>query len=294
MTTRRSFLKTSALLSASAFILPSVFAEEKKFIGLQLYTVRDLMKSDPKGTLSQVSKIGYNSVEAAGYTGDGLFYGFEPKEFSKILLDNGLVLHSSHYRYGEDKMEGRDVYGTILHGWDKAVEDAAQAGAKYMVCAYLSNSERGNIEHYKSVAEALNTAGEISKKSGIQLCYHNHDFEFEKQEDGLPYQVLLRNTENDLVKFEMDMYWVSKAGHNPVELFKAHPHRFPLWHVKDMAKTEKREFTEVGNGSIDFKNIFANAKISGMKYFFVEEDICPGSPLDSITTSMGYIKSHLV
>lgn len=294
MVTRRSFIKSSALISAGVVFSPSFVNYDKEYIGLQLYTVRDAMASDPKETLRKVSKIGYNSVEAAGYSGDGLFYNLAPKIFSQILKDNGLIIPSSHYRYGEDLKDGKEVPGTILHNWQKAVDDASSIGIKYMVCAYLSNTERGKIEHYKMVSENLNKAGEICKKSGIQLCYHNHDFEFIKENDQIPYITLLDSTDKDLVKMEMDMYWVTKAGYNPVDLFKAHPNRFVLWHVKDMAKTEGKEFTEVGNGIIDFKVIFAHAKEAGMKYFFVEEDKCPVSPFESISQSLSYIKANLV
>jgi sugar phosphate isomerase/epimerase len=182
----------------------------------------------------------------------------------------------------------------MLHNWDKAVDDAKTVGVKYMVCAWLSPAERGNIDHYKLLAERLNKAGETCKKAGIQLCYHNHDFEFIKDNDQLPYDILLNSTDKDLVKFECDLYWVNKAGHDPVEIFNAHPGRFPLWHVKDMDKTEKHFFTEVGNGTIDFKRIFKSADKAGLKYFFVEQDMTPGDPFDSITKSIAYIKQNLV
>lgn len=295
MTTRRSFLKSTAMLSTAALVSPSIFSLDKKKIGLQLYTVRDSMSKDPAGTIQKVAQIGYNSVEAAGYTSDGLFYGMQPKDFLKLLEDNGLIIPSSHYRFGEEKdANGNDVQGTILHGWDKAVQDGASIGLKYMVCAYLSPKERGGLDHYKVVADTLNKAGEICKKSGIQLCYHNHDFEFEKQDGKIGYDVLLNQTEKDLVKMEMDLFWVNRAGYSPMDLFKAHPHRFPLWHVKDMDKTPEKAFTEVGNGTIDFIQIFDHIGEAGMKYFFVEQDRCPGSPFDSIATSYGYIKNNLV
>ncbi len=171
----------------------------------------------------------------------------------------------------------------MLHDWDRAVDDAAAVGVKYMVCAYLSAEERGGLDHYKQLADQFNTAGEKCKKSGMQFCYHNHDFEFEEKDGQLPYNILLNNTNKDLVKMELDLYWATKAKHDPIELFNAHPGRFPLWHVKDMDNTPKQAFTEVGNGVIDFKKIFEQANKAGLKYFFVEQDITPGSPFDSIT-----------
>ena len=160
---------------------------DHSFIGLQLYTVRDAMQKDPAATLAKVAKIGFNSVEGATYTGNQKFYGMEAKTFAALLKQNGLIMPSSHYRLGEDKENGKEVMGTMLYGWDKAVEDAKAAGVQYMVCAWLSPAERGNIDHYKLLAERLNKAGETCKKAGIQLCYHNHDFEFEKKQWGAAF-----------------------------------------------------------------------------------------------------------
>jgi sugar phosphate isomerase/epimerase len=252
------------------------------------------MQKDPAGTLAKVANIGYNSVEGATYTGTENFYGMDAKSFAGLLKKNNLIMPSSHYRLGEDKDNGKDMMGTILHDWNKAVDDAKTVGVKYMVCAWLSPTERGNIDHFKKLADDLNTGGEVCKKAGIQLCYHNHDFEFIKDNDQLPYDILLNNTNKDLVKFEVDLYWITKAGHDPVELFNTHPGRFPLWHVKDMDNTPQHSFTEVGNGTINFKNIFKYADKAGLKYFFVEQDTTPGDPFDSITKSIAYIKQNLV
>lgn len=294
MSSRRSFIKSSSLLTAGAFFEPSIFKHPKQYIGLQLYTVRDAMQNDPAGTLAKVAKIGYNSVEGATYTGSEKFYGMNTAAFSKLLKQNGLIMPSSHYRLGEEKTNNEPVKGTILHDWDKAVDNAAAVGIKYMVCAYLSDSERGNLDHYKYIAEQLNKAGERCKKSAIQLCYHNHAFEFDSQDGKLPYEILLNETDKNLVKMEMDMYWVSKAGKDPVELINQHPGRFPLFHLKDMDNTAEKGFTEVGNGTIDFKRILANSNKAGLKYFFVEQDKTPGDPFDSIAKSIAYIKSNLL
>jgi sugar phosphate isomerase/epimerase len=295
MISRRSFLKSTSFASAAVLAMPAFAATRKKTdIGVQLYTVRDAMAKDPNGTLSQVAAIGYTTVEGATYTGSEKFYGMDAKEFAALLKTSKLSMPSAHYRLGEEKMNGQAQKGTMLNDWQKAVDDAATVGVKYMVCAWLSPAERGNLDHYKILAGDLNTAGETCKKAGIQMCYHNHDFEFEKQGDTYPYDVVMANTDKDLVKFEMDLYWVTKAGQDPIALFDKYPKRFPLLHVKDMDNTPKHAFTEVGNGVIDFKKIFAQKGKAGMKYFFVEQDICPGNPLDSIKTSYNYIKANLV
>ena len=281
------------MLSAGLIVAPSAFKPKKQLIGLQLYTVRDAMAKDPKGTLARVAKIGYNSVEGATYTGDEKFYGMTPSEFKKVLKNNDLVMYSSHYRLGEDKMNGQPMKGTMLYDWDKAIADAKEVGLKYMICAWLSPNERGTLDHYKKVADDLNVAGEKCKKAGIQLCYHNHNFEFIAQEGKLPYDILMA-TDKDLVKMEMDIYWIKKAGQDPIALFKKHPGRYPLWHVKDMDKTPEQNFTEVGNGTINFKEIFKYKNLAGMKYFFVEQDMTPGDPFVSIAESIEYIKKNLV
>lgn len=294
MLSRRLFIRNTSLFTASVMIKPNLLTDyNKKYIGLQLYTVRDAMQKDPPGTLAKVAQIGYNSVEGATYTGTQQFYGMDAKTFSNLLNKNGLIMPSSHYRLGEEQEKGENVQGTLLHGWDRAVDDAATVGVKYMVCAYLSLSERGDLNHFKYVANQLNIAGERCKKAGIQLCYHNHDFEFVQQEGQLPYDVLLNETDKNLVKMEMDIYWVAKAGKDPITLIQKFPGRFPLWHLKDMNPTDQ-SFAEVGYGSIDFKKILKYSNEAGLKYFFVEQDTTPGLPMDSITKSINYIRKNLV
>ena len=299
MHTRRSFLKTSAVYSAGLLAAPRLFSSAGPAIGLQLYTVRDFMAKDPASTLAKVAQIGYNSLEGATYnSGDEKFYGMDAKTFAGLLKNNGQVMRSCHYRYGEDSkgatLTNGQFNGTILHDWDKAVEDAHALGLKYMICAWLSEPERGTLDHYKQMAANFNIAGEKCSKAGIQFCHHNHDFEFAAQDGKYPYDILLNETDPKLVKMELDLYWATKAGQDPVKIFEAHPGRFPLWHLKDMDNTPAHAFTEVGNGTIDFKKIFAHKDTAGMKYWFVEQDRCPGSPFDSITKSITYIKQNLV
>lgn len=294
MSTRRTFIKQTSIATAALMLKPRFLNYDHSYIGLQLYTVRDAMQKDPASSLEKVAKIGYNSVEGATYSGTGNFYGMDAKTFAALLKKNGLIMPSCHYRLGEDKLGLPDLKGTILHGWDKAVDDAKAAGLQYMVCAWLSPAERGNIEHYKQLAAHLNKAGETCKKAGLQLCYHNHDFEFIVDNGQLPYNILLNETDANLVKFETDLYWLTKAGQKPSNIYNEHPGRFPLWHVKDMDNTAQHSFTEVGNGVIDFKDIFKSADVAGLKYFFVEQDMTPGDPFDSISKSIAYIKSNLV
>jgi len=253
------------------------------------------MAKDPAATLAHVAQIGYNTVEGTYAPGDAMFYNLDAKAFAAVLKQNGLMMPSGHYRLGEDAPEGElKMKGTILHDWDRAVEDAHTLGLKYMVCAWLSPAERKDLDHYKMIAGEFNKAGEKCRAAGIQLCYHNHDFEFDQQGGKFPYDVILDNTDHDLVKMEMDLYWVTKANQDPIDIITRHPGRFPLWHLKDLDKTPERSFTEVGNGVIDFPKIFTHAQEAGLKYWFVEQDKCPGDPFDSITKSIGYIKKTLL
>jgi sugar phosphate isomerase/epimerase len=295
MSSRRVFIKSASALSAAVFVKGPVNAfAPAPVIGLQLYTVRDAMGTDPLGTLQKVAQIGYNSVENATYTGSEKFYGMDAVTYKKVLNENGLAANSGHYRLGEEQEKGADVKGTILHDWQRAVDDASTVGLKYMVCAYLSTYERGDLDHYKKLADIFNKAGETCKKSGIQFCYHNHDFEFQVQNGVFPYDILLEKTDKNNVKMEVDLYWVKKAGQDPLALFQKHPGRFPLWHVKDMSKEADQSFAAVGTGIIDFKTIFQHKDQAGMKYFFVEQDKCPGSPFDSIAQSYKFIRTNLV
>jgi Sugar phosphate isomerases/epimerases len=293
MITRRSFIKSTAAFSAVSVINSSYLFSSSSVIGLQLYTVRDEMQKDPAATLEKIAQIGYQSVESVGYTSADKFYKMDLLAFSNVLKQNGLVMPSAHYRFGIERNEGEIVKGTILHDWQRAIDDAAAVGLKYMVVGGLAMAERGGIDRYKYIADELNIAGEKCKKAGIQLCYHNHDFEFEKQSGTTPYDILLATDEN-LVKMEIDLYWVTKANQDPITLMEDHPGRFPLWHVKDMERSVEQKFTEVGNGIINFKQIFRHAKKAGLQYFFVEQDKTNGSPFDSITQSISYLKKHIL
>jgi sugar phosphate isomerase/epimerase len=252
-------------------------------VGLQLYTLREQLEQDLEGTLRQVAQIGYKDLESAAGA-KGHYYGLKPREFASLVEGMGIKLRSSHVLPGTQK-EFPMTVPTLTNGLQQLVDMAAESGQGYLVCAYLFESERQRLDQYKRHFELFNRAGEACKKAGITFAYHNHDFEFETLEGERPYDLMLAQTDPDLVKMELDLYWATKSGNDPVALFEQHPGRFPLWHVKDMDRTEKQFFTEVGNGSIDFKRIFAQAEVAGMQHYFVEQDVTPGNPIDSITTS---------
>jgi sugar phosphate isomerase/epimerase len=280
-------MQTSGLALAGLAVLPycSESKSERRY-GLQLYTLRDQLADDLEGTLQAVARIGYKDLEIFGYS-DGKIFGVKPAELRKMVEDLGMKLVSGHYLTGQVNAPGQ---GTLTNGWEKAVEDAAEMGLKYMVNAYLFPEERQSIEDYKKLTDLLSKSAKVTKSAGIQFGYHNHDFEFQEMEGQVPMYTIMDGTEDDLVVAELDLYWVTRAGYNPIGFFKKYPKRTALWHVKDMADTPEKEFTEVGNGVIDFKTIFSKAMLSGMKYFFVEQDICKGSPIDSVTMSYKNLK----
>lgn len=250
----------------------------KKIIGLQLYSVRDKIQQNLKRTLEKVAQIGYNSVEAAGYNvSDSSFYGMPLEEFTSLLNSLGIPLYSSHTVFELDAA-------------DKVIGDTASAGAKYIIYPYLADQFRTNLDGWKAAAEKFNKMGEIAKKNGIQFGYHNHNFEFVEMDGQIPCDLLIKETDPALVTFEMDLYWVTRGGQNPIDYFKKYPGRFQLWHVKDMVKTDDMFFAPVGTGRIDFPAIFAEKETAGMKYFFVEQDSFKDmDPFESIEISYKYL-----
>lgn len=280
MTNRRNFLKTTTTFAAGSMVLPIISCTKEKVIGLQLYTVRDKISKDLDGTLKRVAEIGYNSVEAAGYNiADGSFYGMKPKAFAEKLTGLGIPLNSSHSVFELDVAE-------------KVFADAAEAGSKYVIYAYLPEEFRKNIDGYKATAEKFNKMGEIANKYDIRFGYHNHNFEFIKLDGQMGIDVLHTETEPDLVTFEVDLYWVTRGGLDPVEFLKKYPGRTELFHVKDMTKTEDMFFAPVGTGRLDFKSIFAVKKTAGMKMFFVEQDSFRDlDPFESIEQSFNYLNN---
>lgn len=288
MTTRRDFIKQSSLLSAAFLVNSNDFFKTQKRIGVQLYTLRNDLSKNPRAVLEQVAALGYLDVETFGYN-KGKWFGMTATEFAAELKKNGLKSPSGHTFPG-----GMFLKAGWEEDWKKAVDDSKTLGQEYIVIPWLEEPHRKSIDNYKKIAEGLNKAAGMAKEVGLKFAYHNHDFEFANIDGQTGFDILMNGTDPKLVGMELDIYWAVRAGKDPVELFKANPGRFPLWHIKDMDKTEKKFFTEVGNGVIDFKTIFASAKKAGMKHFYVEQDQCPGAPIDSIKKSIEYMKANLV
>jgi sugar phosphate isomerase/epimerase len=280
MIDRRKFLSTTSravigtvALTALNRIKGEAATNKLGSIGVQLYTVREQMAKDFEGSLEKIAAIGYKEVEFAGY------HGKSPKEIQEILNRYGLTAPSAH-------MPLADIQTKL----DQTVETVKAVGHEYLICPYLEDKDRQTLDDYKRHAETFNRAGEACRKAGIQFGYHNHNFEFEAKDGKLPYDLLLAETDKDLVKMELDLYWITKAGQDPLAYIDKYKNRFALFHVKEMDKTPQRGITEVGRGVIDFKTIFAKTPAGVIKHYFVEQDICPGSPFDSIKISFDHLK----
>ncbi len=276
---RRHFLQ-SVTLGAAGLYTNQLFADfsKRKSLGVQLYSVRDAVSKNLEGALEKLASLGFDNIELFGY--NGTFFGKSTSEFKSILNKTGISVFSSHHTTGF-AMKGK---GTLTDNWEKSVEDLHAIGAKYMACSYLFPNER-TTENYKALPSLLDKSGSVTKAAGIQFAYHNHDFEFQKFEDTLVYDHILTKTSSDLVKMEMDLYWTSKAGQDPIKYFEKYPGRFELWHVKDMT-AGAGEITEFGNGVIDFDRIFAARKKAGLKHWFVEQDTSKGDMFESLKTSV--------
>jgi sugar phosphate isomerase/epimerase len=277
MTTRRNFLKTVSAATALSMVSPfEMFANtQKKYIGIQLYTIRKVLKEDFKGTLQKIAEIGYNSIETAGYN-KRKFYGYKPKEFKKFTKQLGLKALSSHA-------------GVKLKTLDHTIEDTLKAGMKYLVLPGVGHDRRKSIDDYKKLAEEFNVIGEKCNKSGLRFAYHNHSSEFEKMDGQIPYDILLKNTDKDYLTMQLDTYWMVRGGYQPLDYFNKYPGRFELLHIKDMDNTEKKESTEIGQGIIDFEAIFAANDKSGMKYYFLEQESFKMDEFESLAISYNYL-----
>lgn len=287
MITRRNFIINTSLAAATVLTLPSLaFTMDKKEIGLQLYTLRDELPNDVKSTLEKVAKAGYKTVETYGFSIKDQFWGLSPIELKKILDANNLKAPSGHYNLGSFLYDGN------LEEVKAAIEAAQILKNEYLTVPWVDEPFRND---FHKIAVRLNEAGEMCAAAGLKLAYHNHDFEFQKHNGITGYEILLKETDRNLVSFELDLYWVVRSGNDPIKLFKENHGRFKLWHVKDMDKVNPALNTEIGSGSINFKTIFKEVKQSGMKHFFVEqENNYKPNAFEAIKTSCDFILKELI
>jgi sugar phosphate isomerase/epimerase len=288
MNSRRTFIKQTSLFAASAVLMPSfAFNKPKKVVGLQLYSLRDIIKNDIKGIIEKVSAIGYKEVETYGYSLKNGFWGLDSKAFASLLKQNGLSSPSGHYDMGS-------FFTGNIDDLKSAIEAAKIIGSEYVIVPWLDAAVRKTADDFKKIADKLNQAGNICKEAGIKLAYHNHDFEFKKFGETTGYEIMLNGTDQKLVDFELDLYWAVRSKVDPLTLFKTHPGRFKLWHIKDIDKTNNSVNTEIGQGAVNFKAIFEGQKLAGVKHYFVEHEFnYKPDELGSIRTSFDYVKNQL-
>ena len=278
MTSRRDAVKTLAALAAAGLLPRTARAMRSNAdsigrVGVQLYTVRAAMGKDVPGTLQAVAKLGYREVEFAGY-----FY-YSPADIRHMLDDTGLTSPSTHL--GLDDVRER---------FDTIAKTARAVGHRYLTVASLDMRDIKTLDDWKKIADIFNEAGQRAQGAGLRFAYHNHAIEFAPVDGQIPMDVLIAGTDPSLVTFEMDLYWATKAGHDPRAYFARFPGRFELVHVKDSKGAPAHAMTEVGAGTMDWKGIFAQHEQAGIKHYFVEHDQ-PADALESIRVSFDYLKA---
>jgi sugar phosphate isomerase/epimerase len=272
-----TFLLTSVLIFS---VMNSCTEKKDKYIGLQLWSVRDHMKTDLDSTIMKIGDIGYSFVEAAGYN-DGKFYGMEPAAFTSLVKENGMDFLSSHT--GQALPDSGSLDG-IMAWWDKTIEAHKAAGVKYIVQPFMGQDAYQSLDVLKRYCDYFNAVGEKCNQNGIRFGYHNHDKEFTQIDGQTIYDFMLQNTDPSKVMFQMDLYWVVEGGADPVAYFEKYPGRFEMWHVKDQA--------ELGaSGKMDFKRIFENRELSGMKYYIVEVEEYNYDPIVSCEKSYEFLEN---
>ena len=300
MHSRRKFIRNSTGLLAGSLAMSSVpfsfFSPSYPPAGIQLFTFFDVIDKDVDGTLKRIAGIGYVEIESA-FSKKGGYYGMTSKQFAALLKNLGLNWKSHHVLGAPFVLppgtklplgaDGKPMtippMNNLRDNMQVIIDEAAEGGVEWLVCA---NIPVNTMDEIKSSIDVLNRTDEACKKAGLGFAYHNHDMEFHTVDGKFPYQMMLSQT---TVKMELDLAWAIKGGQDPVELFRLHPGRFPLWHVKDLDSTHE-VILPVGSGTIDFKRIFAASETAGLKYYFIEHDF-PKDPWESIQKSLSYMKN---
>jgi sugar phosphate isomerase/epimerase len=264
--------------SSELIAVPKSGKNTQSLVGLQLYTVRDLAGKDFTGTLKKVAEIGYDAVEFAGYG------GLTATDLKKLITELKLIPAGAH--------EAIDVLQKEI---DKVIEFHKTLGTQYIVCPYMPDPwQKGGAAKYKEFAGLLETAGEKIKKAGLQLCYHNHNFEFRKEGEKYLLEFLYEACKADIVQAEVDAYWVKRAGLDPIKFLENHAGRVKLVHMKDMTADDKKDFAPVGTGSMDIKGIIQVSRKIGVDWFIVEQDRTNQPVLEAITISLKNMRQFLM
>ncbi|HEX3023777.1 MAG TPA: sugar phosphate isomerase/epimerase [Chitinophagaceae bacterium] len=282
---RRNFIRLSSLsaLSLAMPVKKFSFLNNENFdslkikqFGIQLWTVKEDMAANAKDTLKKIAGDGYKQIES--FEGkQGMFWGMTYKEFKKYMDELGMKIISSHCDTKND--------------FERKAAEAAEIGMKYLICPWKGPQK--SIDDFKRFADEFNKNGEVCRKNGIRFAYHNHDYSWKPIDGQIPQEVMIDNTDKNLVDFEMDIYWVVAAGVDPKVYFKKYPNRFRLCHVKDMGKTATgSESVHLGTGTIDFHSVLKTGKENGLEYFIVEQEAFTNTnPLESAKINADYLKT---
>ncbi len=282
---RRVFVVQSAALVPMARSLSGYEALRASNLGVQLYTVRDVIEKNPAATLEAIQSIGYTEVEATYQNLHAIWSGLKETSLQPVSVHIDEAIF----------MKG----GSSL---DSALEDVKNRNFKFAVVPYIPVEQRGGADMFKRLADILNRSGEKAKSRGLRLCYHNHAFEYKPIDGKTGLELLMRNTQKDLVSLELDVFWASVGGHDPVEILKTYSGRVPLIHLKDKSRAFTKiqynenvpsdAFKEIGSGSIDFPAVLQAADTAGVEHYFVEQDHTPGDPVESLRKSFEYLKTQ--
>jgi sugar phosphate isomerase/epimerase len=308
MTNRRDFLRNTGAVALGSMLVPGILKGSEWYslksfpgIGIQTFTTNSFMGSNPKAVFQKLAEIGFRNIETASYQ-PGSIYGYKPAELKTVIEDLGMKWIGHHVlgvpmsrmfvlpdnATPEQKKMVEDMQKVaipnLLENMQQLVDEAAAGGLRYLVCAATAIKTMDDI---KSAIDTFSKAGEACKKAGLQFAYHNHATEWDPVEGKTAYDVILSQTNKDLVKMELDLGWVATAKKDPVELFKGNPGRFPLWHIKDF-NLATNTIVPIGKGTVDFKPAFAQARLAGMKYFFYEQDTAKS--MDDVTLSYNNLK----
>jgi len=292
---RRNFVKNTGILAGATSITSlnaSPIMDNPKYkMGYQLYSIRDAMAKDPIATLKALKGMGYEDFELYGYEDHGdKFYGFTSKELKKRLDDMGLTITSGHYHFSPYMMKSNDELKGFV---DRCIIGAKNIGSDYITWPWLDPALR-NMYSYKLMASKLNIIGEQVNKAGLQFAYHNHGFEFIRHGGQTGYEIIMNETDPDKVKLQIDMYWVMHSADVTTKaLIDKQPGRFVMWHIKDMDAVT-RDYTELGNGSINYLNILPDPEKSGLVYYYLEQggNFATNSTV-SAADSAKYCQKHL-
>lgn len=279
-TSRRSFVKSGAMIALGAAIFPrSAFSaaknDKKAMVGLQLYSVRDDMMKDPVGTLTQLAKMGYVYVEHANYVKEK-FYGFSAPEFRKVLDGLGLKMISGHTVMGKEHWD--DAKKDFSDSWKKTVSDAAVLGQKWVISPWMDETMRKTYDDFKRYMDVFNKCGELCMKSGMKFGYHNHDFEFSQKLNGEKvFDIIMKSIDPKLVALQLDMGNLFNGGATALEVMNQYPGRFEIMHVKDEIAAkggiEKYESTILGEGIVNTRKVVDLGKNKGgTKCYIIEQE----------------------